>query len=34
MMGYNYGVPRLPLVRLSEKNQEKLRTSLKTFGLI
>lgn len=34
MMGYNYGVPRLPLVRLSEKNQEKLRTSLKNFGLI
>ena len=34
MMGYNYGVPRLPLVRLSEKNQENLRTSLKTFGLI
>ena len=34
MMGYNFGVPRLPLVRLSEKNQEKLRTSLKNFGLI
>ena len=34
MMGYNYGVPRLPLVRLSEKNQEKLKTSMKNFGLI
>lgn len=34
MIGYNYGNPRLPLVRLSEKNQEKLRMSLKNFGLI
>ncbi len=34
MIGYNFGVPRLPLVRLSEKNQEKLKTSLKNFGLI
>jgi len=34
MMGYNYGVPRLPLVRLSEKNQERLKNSMKYFGLI
>ena len=34
MVGYNFGVPRLPLVRLSEKNREKLRTSLKNFGLL
>ena len=34
MMGYNYGVPRLPLVRLSEKNQERLKNSMKNFGLI
>ena len=34
MMGYNYGAPRLPLVRLSEKNQERLKNSMKNFGLI
>ena len=34
MMGYNYGVPRLPLVRLSEKNQERLKNSMKNSGLI
>ena len=34
MMGYNYGVPRLPLVRLSEKGFERLNKSLKDFGLI
>ena len=34
MMGYNYGIPRLPLVKLSEKGSERLNKSLKDFGLI
>lgn len=34
MMGYNYGIPRLPLVKLSEKGFERLNKSLKDFGLI
>ncbi len=34
MMGYNYGTPRLPLVKLSEKGSERLNKSLKDFGLI
>lgn len=34
MMGYNYGIPRLPLVKLSEKGFERLNKSLKDFELI
>lgn len=34
MVGYNYGTPRLPLVKLSEKGFERLNKSLKDFGLI
>ena len=34
MVGYNYGTPRLPLVKLSEKGFERLNKSLKDFELI
>ena len=34
IVGYNYGTPRLPLVKLSEKGSERLNKSLKDFGLI
>ena len=34
MMGYNYGIPRLPLVKLSEKGFERLNKSLKDYELI
>ena len=34
LVGYNYGTPRLPLVKLSEKGFERLNKSLKDFGLI
>ena len=29
VMGYDYGIPRLPLVELSKPNQEKLEKVLK-----
>lgn len=34
LMGYNYGKPRLPLVELSAKNQEKMRCAMKNHNLI
>lgn len=34
LMGYNYGKPRLPLVELSVKNQEKMREAMKNHNLI
>lgn len=34
MMGYNFGIPRLPLVELSENGKEKLRCEMAKFGLI
>ena len=34
IVGYNYGTPRLPLVKLSEKGFERLNKSLKDFELI
>ena len=34
LMGYNYGKPRLPLVELSAKNQERLREAMKNHNLI
>lgn len=34
LMGYNYGKPRLPLVELSAKNQEKMREAMKNHNLI
>ncbi len=34
LMGYNYGKPRLPLVELSAKNQERMRCAMKNHNLI
>lgn len=34
LMGYNYGKPRLPLVELSAKNQERMRCAMKNHNLV
>lgn len=34
MMGYSYGIPRLPLLEMTEEGKRKLEENLKTFGLI
>lgn len=34
LMGYNFGKPRLPLIELSEKNQEKMKEVMKKHNLI
>ncbi len=34
MMGYRFGVPRLPLTRLTEKNKYDLRAEMEKFGII
>ncbi len=34
MLGYNYGVPRLPLVKMTESGKQILEKSLKDFGLL
>lgn len=34
MLGYNVGMPRLPLVEMSEKGKEKLKKELKNFELL
>ena len=34
LMGYNYGKPRLPLVELSAKNQERMKCAMKNHNLI
>lgn len=34
IIGYNFGIPRLPLVELSDENKIKLNNSMKSFGLI
>ena len=34
IIGYNYGVPRLPLIELSDKGKEKLKTEMTKFGTI
>ena len=34
MMGYNFGIPRLPLVELSENGKNRLKNSMEKFGLI
>lgn len=34
MIGYNVGTPRLPLIEMSEKGKEKLKTELKNFNLL
>ena len=33
LLGYKFGIPRLPLVKLSEKNKAKLRNDMLEFGL-
>ena len=34
MLGYDYGIPRLPLVEMTESKKEILKEELKNFGLI
>ena len=34
MIGYNVGLPRLPLIEMSEAGKEKLKSAILTFGLI
>ena len=34
MIGYNVGIPRLPLIELSESGKNKMENELKKFGLI
>ena len=33
LMGYHYGIPRLPLVPLSSSHRNLLQDSMKKFGL-
>lgn len=34
ILGYNYGIPRLPLIPLSETSKQKLEKAMKDFGTI
>lgn len=34
LMGYNFGIPRLPLVELSSHLKEKLQLEMKHFGIL
>ena len=34
LIGYNYGIPRLPLIELSDKGKEKLKIEMSKFGTI
>ena len=34
MLGYNVGIPRLPLIEMSESGKIKMEKELKNFGLI
>lgn len=34
MMGFDFGIPRLPLVEITQKGKEKLQTEMKKYGLI
>ena len=34
IMGYDYGVPRLPLVEMSEENKGVLKNAMKNYGLL
>lgn len=34
LMGYNFGSPRLPLIDLSNKNLEKLKTEMTNYGIL
>ena len=33
MLGYNVGIPRLPLIEMSDSGKEKMKKALKDFGL-
>ena len=34
LLGYNFGIPRLPLVELSDGLREKLEVEMKSYGLL
>ena len=34
IIGYNYGIPRMPLIKLSDKEKDKLVKTMKDFGTI
>ena len=34
MLGYDFGVPRLPLVELSKAGKERLQKEMKEYGLL
>lgn len=34
LMGYNFGIPRLPLIELSDEGKEKLEKEMKNYGII
>ena len=34
LLGYNYGIPRLPLIPLSDAGMQKLEKAMKEFGTI
>lgn len=34
MIGYNFGIPRLPLIEMTENGKEKLKNELRNFNLI
>lgn len=34
IMNYNFGIPRLPLIEMSDKGKDKLKIALKNYGLI
>lgn len=34
IMGYNYGIPRLPLIEMSSTNKETLKKAMKEYGLL
>jgi len=33
IMGYNFGLPKLPLIEMSESKKENLKIAMKNFGL-
>lgn len=34
MLGYNFGIPRLPLIEMSETNKIVLNSAMKKYGLL
>lgn len=34
MMGYNFGIPRLPLTKMTEKSEELLKNEMKKLSII